>query len=189
MTLDPNRDLSPADALLIVDVQNDFCPGGALAVPEGDGVVPALNEWADAAVRAGARVYASRDWHPGDHLSFAPEGGPWPPHCVQDTAGAAFHPDLRLPDSAILVSKGTRFDQDQYSAFDETGFAQELSRKGVRRLVLGGLAEDVCVRASALDAIQYGFQTVLIRPATRAITDDGRESTERELAEAGVAFT
>ena len=189
MTIDPTRDLNPTDALLIVDVQNDFCPGGALAVPEGDRVVPVLNEWADAAVRAGARVYASRDWHPGDHLSFAPEGGPWPPHCVQDTAGAAFHPDLRLPDAAILVSKGTRFDQDQYSAFDETGFAQELSRKGVRRVVLGGLAEDVCVRASALDAIQHGFETVLIRAATRAITDDGRAQTERELAEAGVAFT
>jgi nicotinamidase/pyrazinamidase len=182
-------DFGPGDALLIVDVQTDFCPGGALEVPDGDAVVPVLNRWAEAAHAAGARVYASRDWHPGDHLSFTPEGGPWPPHCVQDTAGAAFHPDLRLPDAAILVSKGTRFDQDQYSAFDETGFAQELSRKGVRRVVLGGLAEDVCVRASALDAIQHGFETVLIRAATRAITDDGRAQTERELAEAGVAFT
>jgi nicotinamidase/pyrazinamidase len=89
----------------------------------------------------------------------------------------------------VVVSKGTRFDQDQYSAFDETGFAQELSRRGVRRLILGGLAEDVCVRASALDAIRQGFETVLIRKATRAITDEGRESTERELADAGVAFT
>jgi nicotinamidase/pyrazinamidase len=189
MTIDPTRDLSPSDALLVVDVQNDFCPGGALAVPDGDRVVPVLNEWADAAVRAGARVYASRDWHPGNHLSFVPEGGPWPPHCVQDTAGAAFHPDLRLPETGVVISKGTRFDQDQYSAFDETGFAHELSRQGVRRLILGGLAEDVCVRASALDAIRHGFETVLIREATRAITDDGRTSTERELAEAGVGFT
>ncbi|MBK1698397.1 nicotinamidase [Rhodovibrio salinarum] len=189
MTIDPSRDLGSADALLIVDVQNDFCPGGALPVPGGDRVISILNEWADAAQRAGARVYASRDWHPGDHLSFQSEGGPWPPHCVQDTAGAAFHPELRLPESTVVVSKGTRFDQDQYSAFDETGFAHELSRKGVRRVILGGLAEDVCVRASALDAVKLGFETVLIRAATRAITDDGREQTERELAEAGVAFT
>jgi nicotinamidase/pyrazinamidase len=189
MTLDPSRDLSPTDALLIVDVQNDFCPGGALAVPEGDRVIPVLNEWSDAARRAGALIYASRDWHPRGHLSFAPEGGQWPPHCVQDTAGAAFHPELRLPDTVAVVSKGTRFDQDQYSAFDETGFAQELARRGVRRVILGGLAEDVCVKASALDAVRHGFETVLIREATRAITDDGRESTERELAEAGVAFT
>jgi nicotinamidase/pyrazinamidase len=189
MTLDPKHDLATSDAVLIVDVQNDFCPGGALAVPQGDEVVPILNEWADHALRAGARVYASRDWHPSDHPSFEAEGGPWPVHCVQDTTGAAFHPDLRLPDGTVVVSKGTRFDQDQYSAFDQTGFAEELRRKGVKRLVVGGLAEDVCVRASALDAVQAGFETVLIQAATRAITDEGREQTERELADAGVAFT
>jgi nicotinamidase/pyrazinamidase len=189
MAIDPKSDLGPTDALLVVDVQNDFCPGGALPVPEGDQVVQVLNDWAHAASAAGARVYASRDWHPSDHPSFEAEGGPWPPHCVQDTAGAAFHPDLKLPAGAVVVSKGTRFDQDQYSAFDQTGFAEELRRKGVTRVILGGLAEDVCVRASALDARRYGFDTVLVRAATRAITEDGRQTTERELADAGVRFT
>jgi len=186
MTLDPRTELQGGDALLIVDVQNDFCPGGALAVPRGDEVVPVLNDWAQAAQEAGARIYASRDWHPADHVSFAPEGGPWPVHCVQDTPGAAFHPDLRLPSQTVVVTKGTRFDQDQYSAYDQTGFAAELERKDVQRLFVGGLAEEVCVRATVLDARKRAFEVHLIGEATRAITDDGRRKAEDELAAAGV---
>src|SRR5207237_10586686 len=93
------------DALLIVDVQNDFCPGGALAVPEGDAIVPVLNRWIAEAEACRAPVFASRDWHPENHISFTQRGGPWPPHCVQNTRGAAFHPDLRLPPNAEIVSK------------------------------------------------------------------------------------
>src|SRR5690349_9197046 len=99
--------LGPSDALIIVDVQNDFCPGGALPVPEGDRVVPVLNRWNEAASAGGATVVASRDWHPAGHVSFRERGGPWPPHCVQDTKGAAFHPGLRLPADVLIVSKGS----------------------------------------------------------------------------------
>ncbi|SDF60587.1 nicotinamidase/pyrazinamidase [Limimonas halophila] len=186
MTADPHRDLTQGDAVVAVDVQNDFCPGGALEVPEGDRVVDTLNTWMAAARDAGAHVYASRDWHPRDHISFQPQGGPWPVHCVQDTTGAAFHPYLRLPEDTIVVTKGTRFDKDQYSAFDETGFAEELKRHGIERLWIGGLAEDVCVRATALDAAKHGFTVHVLTEATRAISAESREKTEAELKDAGV---
>ena len=182
----PAERLQPGDALLIVDVQPDFCPGGALPVPAGDEVIPALNAWIDAASRRGVPVYASRDWHPPEHGSFREAGGPWPPHCVQDTPGAAFHPDLRLPAGTARVTKGTRLDRDQYSAFDETGLAEHLRQRGIKRVWIGGLAEDVCVRASALDAKKAGFETLVILPATRAITPEGAAATRSELRAAGV---
>jgi nicotinamidase/pyrazinamidase len=181
-------DLRDGDALLVVDVQNDFCPGGALPVPDGDDVVPVLNRWMAAAEQASVPIFASRDWHPRSHPSFAPFGGPWPVHCVQDSEGAAFHGNLNLPPTAVVVSKGTRFDKDQYSAFDETGLAEALARENVRRVVIGGLAEDVCVRATALDARKAGLETLVLREATRAISEEGRDRTEAELAEAGVSL-
>jgi nicotinamidase/pyrazinamidase len=184
----PDEVLQPGDALVVVDVQNDFCPSGALPVPDGDAVVPVMNRWIAAAQAKSVPVYASRDWHPRDHLSFKSEGGPWPSHCVQDTKGAAFHPELYLSSDTIVVSKGTRFDKDQYSAFDETGFAEELRRKGVTRIVVGGLAEDVCVHATAMDGRTHGFAVAVIAEGTRAITDDGRQKTESELAGAGASF-
>ena len=149
--------IRPDDALLIVDVQNDFCAGGALAVPDGDAVAPVLNDWIAAAQAAGAPVFASRDWHPADHISFQAQGGPWPPHCVQGTSGAAFHPGLRLPADVGVVSKGTEPDVEGYSAFERTDFAERLRAAGVRRLWVGGLARDYCVRASVLDAFGVLF--------------------------------
>ena len=119
---DSRSSLQPGDALIVVDVQRDFCEGGALAIREGDTVVPVLNRWMSAAEASGVRVYASRDWHPRRHPSFVELGGPWPVHCVQDTPGAAFHADLALPSSAIVVTKGTRFDRDQNSASIRTCF-------------------------------------------------------------------
>lgn len=176
------------DALLIVDVQNDFCPGGSLAVPGANAIIPILNEWIEAAQDAGILVFASRDWHPVGHVSFKPHGGPWPVHCVQDTEGAAFHPDLNLTETVIRVSKGTRFDQDAYSAFDNTGLASFLRRYHVRRLWIGGLAEDVCVLHTALDAMAEGFETHLIRSATVPIdAESGRRALER-LQASGVAI-
>ena len=157
------------DALLVVDVQNDFCGGGALEVPDGDAVVPVLNRWIEKASAAGIPVVASRDWHPEDHCSFEAQGGPWPPHCIRDTEGSAFHPDLRLPDDALIISKGKAVDRDNYSAFDETGLAQTLHDRGVERVWVGGLALDVCVQASVLDAREAGFETHLITDATRAV--------------------
>ncbi len=122
----PHETLRQGDALLIVDVQNDFCPGGALPIAKGDEVVPVLNRWIAAARAQGVPVYASRDWHPVGHPSFKEQGGQWPPHCQQDSEGARFHPDLELPADAVTVTKGVRFDQDQYSAFDQTGLARQL---------------------------------------------------------------
>lgn len=178
----PEASFQPGDALLLVDVQIDFCPGGALPIDGGDQVVPVLNRYIARAVAEGLPVYASRDWHPTGHPSFKSQGGPWPVHCLQDSAGARFHPDLRLPQDAILVTKGTRFDQDQNSAFDQTGLVADLRRRGVKRLWVGGLAEDVCVAATVLDALQAGFQVQLIGDGTRPVSAaGGREARERML--------
>jgi nicotinamidase/pyrazinamidase len=174
------------DALIVVDVQPDFCPGGALPIAHGDEVVPVLNQAIEAATRAGVPVFASRDWHPLGHPSFAAQGGPWPVHCVQDTPGAAFHPDLRLPADVRVVTKGTRFDKDQYSAFDETGLAAELRREGVRRVWIGGLAEDVCVRATALDAAKEGLEVHVLAAGTRPVTPEGGAKARNDLRAAGV---
>ncbi len=177
---------APGDALIVVDVQNDFCPGGALPIPSGDAVIGPLNTWIEAARAAGVPVLFSRDWHPVGHISFAEQGGPWPVHCVQDSEGAAFHPDLRVPDDAIIVTKGTRFDQDQNSAFDQTGLASYLKDRGIRRLWIGGLAQDVCVSATALDAKANGFEVHLIEPATRPVTADGGAEAVAVMRAAGI---
>ncbi len=185
MPSEPNA-LDNHDALLVVDVQRDFCPGGALPIPQGDEVVPVLNQWIEVATACGALVCASRDWHPKQHMSFADEGGPWPTHCQQDTPGAAFHSDLQLPGDAIVVSKGVRFDNDQYSVFDETGLAQFLLSKGIRRLWVGGLAQDVCVKATALDGIQHGFEVHLIANATKPVAEDDGHAALEAMKRAGV---
>jgi nicotinamidase/pyrazinamidase len=177
--------MGDGDALLVIDVQNDFCPPGALPVEEGDRVVPILNRWLRAARGRGIPVYASRDWHPRGHVSFVEAGGQWPAHCIQDTQGAAFHPDLELPDDVVLVAKGVRFDRDQYSAFNETGLDQRLRRDGVRRLWVGGLALDVCVRATVLDALRAGLEVRVLVNATRPVTAEGGRSALGEMEKAG----
>jgi nicotinamidase/pyrazinamidase len=178
----------PGDALAIVDVQKDFCPGGALPIEAGHEVVPVLNRCISAALAKHVPVYASRDWHPLDHISFRPRGGPWPPHCIQDTEGAQFHPELQLPESVVKITKGVRFDQDQNSIFDETGLEHELRSKSIRRLWLGGLAEDVCVLASVLDARRYGFEVVLIANATKPVSAEGGKKARQQMSEAGARF-
>jgi nicotinamidase/pyrazinamidase len=180
--------MQQGDALLVVDVQRDFCAGGRLEVPGGDDVVPVLNRWLAAAERAGVPVFLSRDWHPGSHPSFHEHGGGWPRHCVQDTPGAAFHPELRVPPAVHVVTKGMRLDQDQHSAFDETGLGAALHRLHVRRLFVGGLAEDVCVRASVLDALARGFQVVLVPGGTRPVTADTGRAARQEMRAAGATL-
>lgn len=182
---DPRHALEPGDALILVDVQVDFCPGGRLPIERGHDVVPVLNRWTDAATAARIPVYASRDWHPAGHPSFAESGGQWPVHCLQDSGGARFHPDLKLPPSAIVVTKGTRFDRDQYSAFDETGLAADLRKRGVRRVWVGGLAQDVCVRATVLDARREGFETVVIADGMLPVTQAGGKRAIEEMRQAG----
>ncbi|MGI9174482.1 MAG: nicotinamidase [Rhodothermales bacterium] len=183
----PNR-LQPGDALLLVDVQNDFIPGGALGVPHGDAVIPVLNAWIAAAREADIPIYASRDWHPANHVSFEAQGGPWPPHCVQNTRGAQFCADLDLQDDVIVVSKGDHPDLEAYSAFDKTELAGRLRSAGVERLWIGGLAQDYCVRASTLDAAGEGFQAHVILPAIRAITEETGQQALDEMREAGATI-
>lgn len=183
------RSLKPGDALLIVDVQNDFCPGGALPVEDGDAIVPVLNRWIEAAIAAGVPIYASRDWHPEGHISFEAEGGNWPPHCLQDSEGAQFHPGLALPADTIKITKGVRFDHDQNSAFDQTGLIADLHRREIAQVWVGGLALDVCVAATALDGRQAGLEIHLIQDASRAITPEGAREALQRMREAGVDGT
>lgn len=174
-------------ALLIVDVQNDFCPGGALPVPEGDAVIPVLNAVAEKVARTGGVVIASRDWHPRTTRHFAEFGGKWPVHCVQGTRGAEFHPDLNLPDGTIIVSKGTSEQDDGYSAFEgQTAEGKSLqtvlSEHGIRRVIVGGLATDYCVRASVLDALKHGYEVLLLTDAIRGVNLQPEDS-DKALAE------
>ncbi len=157
------------DALVIVDVQRDFCHGGALPVPEGDHVVAILNKYIMKFSEAGALIVATRDWHPPNHMSFRECGGVWPPHCIQRTEGAEFHPNLRIPEEAKVVSKATEPNEEAYSAFDGTSLETELKIIGIRRVFVGGLATDYCVKSTVLDAQKLGFETILLVDAIRGV--------------------
>ena len=155
-------------ALIVVDVQNDFCPGGALAVAHGDEVIAPLNRLIEEFLERGEPVFKSRDWHPEKTRHFAPYGGTWPVHCVQNTKGAEFHPEL-IDDMHIrVVSKGLG-DEDSYSAFDGTDLALQLRRLGVEEVWVGGLATDYCVKQTVLDALREGFQVKALKDAMRAV--------------------
>ncbi len=188
--IDPNY-----DALVVVDVQNDFCPGGSLAVPAGDRVVPVLNRYIQHFRELKAPIYASRDWHPPVTKHFQAGGGVWPPHCVQGTKGAEFHPDLVLPLEAVVISKGMDPAEDAYSCFqaqDPEGedFAVSLGGRGIQRLFVGGLATDYCVKSTVLDAVHEGFQVVVLEDAIAAVDvkpGDGERAIE-EMRAAGVTF-
>ncbi len=161
--------LTKTDALLITDIQNDFLSGGALPVPDGDQVIPILNEYVRRFSESGAHVLASRDWHPPNHMSFKAQGGQWPPHCVQNTQGAQFHKDLKLPQATRVISKATMPNREAYSAFDGTELANELRMLGVKRFFVGGLATDYCVVNTVLDSLKLGFETVVLMDAVRGI--------------------
>jgi nicotinamidase/pyrazinamidase len=182
----PHMRLLASDALLIVDVQRDFCSGGALSIIGADEILPTINALIKEAIEAKALVIASRDWHPPDHSSFRAFGGTWPTHCVQGSDGAKFHAALRLPGDALIVTTGQTVDKDQYSAFDATGLANELRRRGVKRVLICGLAQDVCVRATALDAVEAGFETHLRLSATRPVVSTHGEEAVAEMVRAGV---
>ncbi len=170
MAHDPNRPVPwPGDALLLVDVQNDFLPGGALGVPDGDAVVPVLNRYLARFVDAGLPIFATRDWHPAGHCSFVAQGGPWPPHCVQNTPGAEFAPGLNLPHEVSRIAKAIGTDKDSYSGFEGTELAEELRAAGVTRLLVGGLATDYCVLNTVLDGLRENFEVLLLSDAIRAV--------------------
>jgi nicotinamidase/pyrazinamidase len=174
------------DALIVVDIQNDFCAGGSLAVPEGDQIVPEINPWIALADERGIPIFASRDWHPKHHISFKERGGPWPPHCIQGTQGAEFHPDLRLPANATIISKATDPEKESYSAFGDTDLADRLRITNTERLWIGGLALDYCVRHTAIDARRLGYEVHLIANATRAVNRKDGARTLKQLDDMGV---
>ena len=166
------------DGLIVGDVQNDFCPGGALAVPDGDAVIDPINRLAEQI----AFVVATRDWHPPDHLSFQGQGGPWPVHCVRDTRGAQLHPKLHSSQIDAVVDAGREPEDEGYSGFEHTELERMLREQGVDTVHVAGLALDYCVKETALDARRAGFDVVLHRGATRAINVDPGDD-ERAIAE------
>lgn len=175
------------DALIVVDYQKDFCPGGALAVEGGDQIASILNSYIDLFRKAGAPIYATRDWHPSDHVSFKERGGQWPPHCIMGSKGAEFQEDLELPGDAKIISKGTDPGREAYSGFEGTGLEDDLKQEGVARLFVGGLATDYCVKNTVLDGLRAGFEAYLLRDATSAVNlqpGDGEVAID-EIAEAG----
>ena len=157
------------DALLVVHVQNDFLPGGSLAVPEGDKVIPLLNRYIAHFKALELPIIATRDWHPPDHCSFRAQGGPWPPHCIAGTEGAAFAKALGLPDTTPVISQATRPDKEAYSSFEGTSLEIQLLKLGVRCVFVGGLATDYCVLNTVLDALKAGFHVVVLKDAIRAV--------------------
>lgn len=177
----PGLRLCSGDALLLVDVQNDFLPGGSLAVPSGDEIIPVLNRYIEAFSKASLPVYASRDWHPPDHGSFRAQGGIWPPHCIAGSRGAEFSPKLALPADAVIISKATNPGADAYSDFDEPDLERSLRQNGIRRLFIGGLATDYCVLYTARDALSRGYEVRLLLDGIRAIDlkpGDGQRAIE-----------
>ena len=155
--------------MLVVDVQRDFCPGGALAVKDGESVVPRLNRVIEAFAGASLPVFFTRDWHPSNHVSFKAQGGIWPPHCVKGTPGAKFHAKLKVPRGAVVISKGTKVDSDAYSGFQGTDLEVRLKELQVEQVLLGGLATDYCVKESALDALAAGLKVKIIKDCVKGV--------------------
>jgi len=161
--------LTPADALIIVDLQNDFLPGGSLGVPQGDEVVAPIQQLIDLYQAHGLPIYASRDWHPEGHCSFTAHGGPWPVHCIAGSQGAAFTSAIDLEQFSTVISKATTVEKDAYSAFNGTGLGEQMRARGIHRVAVCGLATDYCVLNTAKDALAEGFATLLVLDAVRAV--------------------
>jgi len=186
-----NVSITSDSALIIVDVQVDFCPGGALPVPDGDKIIPFINRYIKIFKENNLPIIATRDWHPPNHISFKPYGGIWPIHCVQNTPGAAFHPKLKLPNDVIIISKATEPNKEAYSGFEGTELSNILNSKGVRRLFIGGLATDYCVKNTVLDALKLGFQAFLLLDGTKGVNvnpDDSKKAIEEMVRKGAVAI-
>ncbi len=161
--------LNVHDALLIVDMQNDFLPGGNLAVRGSDAIISVVNNYIQNFAAAGLPIFASRDFHPADHISFQSRGGTWPPHCVAGSQGAEFHPDLHIPENAVIISKGTTQDAEAYSALDATPLRQQLRNNNIKRVFVCGLATDYCVHASVIDLLKADFSVFVLCDAIKAV--------------------
>jgi nicotinamidase/pyrazinamidase len=176
---------------VVVDVQNDFCPGGALAVKNGDKVVPRLNRTITAFAKAGLPIFFTRDWHPPNHISFRDQGGIWPPHCIQGTIGASFPSDLVISRGATIISKGDKPRTEAYSGFQGTDLENHLKKAGIVEIFLGGLATDYCVKETCLDALQAGFNVNVLRDCVMAVNvkpSDGPRAL-KEMQGAGAKLT
>jgi nicotinamidase/pyrazinamidase len=182
------------NALVIVDVQNDFCPGGALGVQDGDRIVPVLNKYIEKFAQAGLPIFFTRDWHPPRTTHFITDGGSWPPHCVQGSHGAEFHPKLQLGSHTVVLSKGMAVDEDSYSGFDAIdsrglSLGEVLRQSGINRVYLAGLATDYCIKHTALDGLKQGFQVVLLQDGIAGVNLQPKDSDRavEAMLKAGVA--
>ncbi|MCJ7712870.1 nicotinamidase [Candidatus Bathyarchaeota archaeon] len=161
--------IKKTDALIVVDVQNDFLFGGSLPVPKGEKIIPFLNYYLNLFKKAQGKVFATRDWHSINHLSFKEQGGIWPLHCICGTKGAEFYPKLKLPNNTTVISKATDPDKESYSGFDGTELCEKLKKNKVINVFIGGLATDYCVKNTAVDALKLGFKTFFLIDASKGI--------------------
>jgi nicotinamidase/pyrazinamidase len=182
-------------ALIMVDIQNDFLPGGALGVPQGNKIIPVTNQYIRFFSKQNLPVFFTRDWHPEETVHFKQEGGPWPPHCIQNTKGAEFHPDLFVPDNAEILSKGMDPRYDGYSAFDARNnegrrFPDILKDRDISTFYIGGIATDYCVRATSLDALKEGFDVYVLMDAIKGVNqEDSRKAIEEITTQGAVPVT
>jgi nicotinamidase/pyrazinamidase len=170
-------------ALLIIDMQNDFMPNGALPIPDSDKIVPVLNKYIDMFATRRLHIFATRDWHPPNHVSFKQLGGVWPMHCVKDTMGAEFHSELRIPRSTTIISKGYEHNKEAYSGFEDTDLAKRLEQNDIKCILVGGVATDYCVKNTVLDALNRGLEVVLLVDAVKGIKSN--EEAIREMQKSG----
>ncbi len=188
-----NVKINDFDALIVVDMQKDFMPGGALPVADGDKIVPKMNEYIKLFSEKGNPVYFTRDWHPENHISFKGHGGIWPSHCVQDTEGAKFHDDLLIPsDNKFIISKGDSRDFDAYSGFQGTILNDLLKERGIKRIFVGGLATDYCVKNTMIGGLNLGYQGFLLLDAIKGVNinpDDSEKAIDLMLSKGATAIT
>lgn len=185
-------ELGKDDALVVIDIQNDFLPGGSLAVPEGNQVIAVLNGYIDGFIKRQLPVLATRDWHPAKHCSFTQQGGPWPAHCIAGSKGAEFASALHLPASVYIFSKATEAEQDSYSDFANPAFKQQLADMAVRRLFIGGLATDYCVLNTVRDALNFHYKVLLLTDAIRAVNvrqKDGENAINEMIQKGAIPIT
>ncbi|MGC9258292.1 isochorismatase family protein [Desulfurella sp.] len=178
--------ITSKDALILVDIQNDFCVG-SLAVPNACDIINSANSYIEFFEKNNRPVFATRDWHPKNHSSFKEFGGIWPIHCIQNTDGSMFYKDLKLTDETIVISKGTNPDKDAYSGFDGTDLNEKLNNLNIRRLFIGGLATDYCVKATILDALSFNYTTFFLHDASKAVNlkPDDEALSINEMLKAG----
>jgi len=187
--------MTSKSALLVVDMQNDFCPGGALGVREGDQIIPLVNKYIDLFFKKQMPIFISRDWHPPETNHFKDRGGPWPVHCVQGTYGAEFHPDFQVPRQAIILSKGTDPQNHGYSVFDakdftSTSFSDLLKRKNINTLYICGIATDYCVRETSLDALKDNIDVYILTDAIKGVDEgDSQRALDEIVQQKGKLIT